>query len=269
MAKLKDLTVKYISLVKSPATGKGLTLKSLDCEARRETTFAIDKTDDERMVAYGIVYAPDEVDSHGDSADAETIRKAAYEFMRDQRLKNIDANHSSQPEDAYVAESWIVRAGDALFPAERPGSWAVGIRVGDPALWRQLKSGELTGLSLAGTARVKHRSDTTADRMPGWFERFLKSITPGGDNPMTTQTTDADRLKTLVDECLATALSPKSETDRGPDEIDNKITVVVEEKIKAVAAGLEKAIDERLAKALARGETEADTPSETVEESYA
>ena len=269
MTRLKNLTVKYISLVKSPANGRGLTLKSLDSEARHETTFALAKTDDERMVAYGIVYAPDEVDSHGDSADAETIRKAAYGFMRGERLKNIDADHSFEREDAYVAESWIVRDGDALFHDEPSGAWAVGIQVGDPALWRQLKSGGLTGLSLAGTARAKHDA-TTADRIPGWFERFVKSITPGGDISMTDKPDETDRIKALVDQAVAEALKSKGEAGQEPDDDgDDKITAAVDEKIKSVAADLKQALDERLVKALAKGEVETDTLGETIEEAFA
>lgn len=124
MATLKDLSVSFLSLVARPATGKTLTLKSAK-PGERVGTFEIVKTDDERMMAFGIVYAPDQVDSHGDSADATTIRRAAYEFMREGRLRNVDQEHSFSPEMAYVAESWLVRKGDELFPTSRKahGRW--------------------------------------------------------------------------------------------------------------------------------------------------
>ncbi|MFV0409458.1 MAG: hypothetical protein ACK5LJ_07090 [Paracoccus sp. (in: a-proteobacteria)] len=63
MATLKDLSISFLSLVRVPATGKALTLKSTK-PGERAGTFDIVKTDtdDERMVAFGIVYAPDQVD---------------------------------------------------------------------------------------------------------------------------------------------------------------------------------------------------------------
>ena len=272
MATLKDLSVDYISLVKTPATGKLLTLKS----GKRAATFEIVKTDDELMRAYGIVYAPDQPDSHGDSADAATIRKAQAAFMREGRLKNIDIEHSFTPEMAFVAESWLVRQGDALFPDEPAGAWAVGIQVGDPDLWRQLKSGALTGLSLAGTARMepdpaapRHTEKTDGDDAPGWALRFVKSITQR-DPAMTEKTDDSDRLKALVDAAVAAALKAEGDKTEAPDGAeDDKVAGLVEEKIKAVSADLKKTIDERLAKALAKGEAETDNPAETLEEAFA
>ncbi len=183
MAELKDLSVSFLSLVKAPATGKGLTLKSLKAN-ERATAFEIIKTDDERMVAYGIVYAPDQEDAHGDTASAETIRKACYEFMREGRLKNIDTEHSFTTEMAYVCECWLVRKGDELFPDEPEAAWAVGIRIGDPDLWVQLKSGELTGISLAGVARVEPDPGdpapgryTEKDAEPGWVKSLIRALT--------------------------------------------------------------------------------------------
>ena len=214
MAKLKDLSVSFLSLVKTPATGKGLTLKSANA-GERPAIFEITKTDDDRMVAYGIVYAPDQEDAHGDTADATTIRRAAYEFMREARLKNIDTEHTFTTEMAYVAESWLVRKGDALFPSEPEGSWAVGIQIGDPDLWKQLKSGELTGISLAGIARMEPEPDdpahpryTEKDAAPGWVERFIKALT--GADPTQDPTLEIDMTKdevvALVGETLKSAL---------------------------------------------------------------
>ncbi|CAE7405628.1 xkdF [Symbiodinium microadriaticum] len=134
------------------------------------------------MVAYGIVYAPNQPDAHGDSADAGTIRAAAYGFMREARLKNIDAEHSFAPEQAFVAESWLTRPGDPVFPNETPGAWAVGIQIADPDLWQQLKRRELTGISLAGFASIEEDTTETAkdesgtDHLDGWAKRLSQSL---------------------------------------------------------------------------------------------
>lgn len=212
MAKLTDLSVSFLSLVKTPATGKGLTLKSKD--GHRPAAFDLVVKNDDMMRAYGVVYAPDQEDAHGDTADADTIRRAATEFMREERLKNIDTEHSFTSEMAFVAESWLVRSGDPLFPDEPEGAWAVGIQVGDPDLWKQLKSGELTGISLAGIARMEPEPDdpahpryTEKDAEPGWVSRLIKALT-GADPQEPVEETEMtkDEVAALVGETLKSAL---------------------------------------------------------------
>ncbi|MCK5872898.1 MAG: hypothetical protein KAG26_08730 [Methylococcales bacterium] len=145
--KLKNLSVEFISLVKKPANDKALILKGA-------VQFALAKTNDEMQRAYGIVYSPNVEDLQGDIADAETISKAQTAFMKDRLQKNIDTNHDFAKVDAFVAESWIVRKGDELFPTEI-GAWAVGLQVDDVSLWKDIKLGDYTGISLAGTASVE------------------------------------------------------------------------------------------------------------------
>ena len=249
MATLKDLSVSYLSLVKTPATGKGLTLKSAKA-GERAGTFEITKMDDERMVAFGIVYAPDQEDAHGDTADAQTIRRACYEFMREGRLKNIDTEHSFSPEAAYVGECWLVRKGDELFPDEPEGAWAVGIQIGDPDLWRQLKSGELTGISLAGIAReVPDADDPGTPRFtekdePGWVGRLIKALTGADPNPTEETDMNKDEVQALVSETLKSVLPTAlkdalKEADKPPaKEEPTEAEKVIE---KAVAAALKAA----------------------------
>ncbi len=295
MAKLKDLSVSFLSLVKTPATGKGLTLKSARA-GERATLFEIVKTDDELMRAYGIVYAPDQADAHGDTADAATIRKAQAEFMREGRLQNIDTEHSFTAEMAFVAESWLVRKGDALFSDEPEGAWAVGIQIGDPDLWKQLKSGELTGISLAGVARMEPAPNdpanpryTEKNAAPGWVPWLIKALT--GNTPKDpieetemdkneVQEIVRDTLKSELGDAIKDALksagvgsatdpapapaadpAPAPETKGGETDIEKAIT-------KGLAA-LEGKIDDKIAKALAKGVTETDPAAGGAEESFA
>lgn len=308
MAKLTDLSVSFLSLVKTPATGKGLTLKAADGE--RPAAFDLVIKNDDMMRAYGVVYAPDQEDAHGDTADADTIRKAQAEFMREGRLKNIDTEHSFTSEMAYVAESWLVRKGDPLFPDEPEGSWAVGIQIGDPDLWRQLKSGELTGISLAGIARMEpgpddpaHPRYTEKDAAPGWVERFIKALT--GVNPQEpVEETDMtkDEVQALVGETLKSvlpdALKDAMKTAGGPPaqeeptEVEKAVAAAlkahgIEPKEPAAGEGegdqtdIQKAVDEAvtkalgtkvddaITKALAKGATETDPTTGATEESFA
>jgi hypothetical protein len=185
MGKITELHVSHISLVKRPATGKHVILRSgnphpqpLSQGERGAKVFEIRKMDAKLQRVYGIVYAPGEVDSQGDYADADVIRRAATAFLRNYNQQNVDTEHSFSSEMACVAETWLIRKGDPLFPDEPDGAWAVGIQIYDPDLWRRLESGELTGLSLAGLAQyeqpdVARKSDET--ETPGWFMRWLRS----------------------------------------------------------------------------------------------
>ena len=105
------------------------------------------KLDGEEQIVFGEVYAPGFPDSQGDFMSAEEIRKMAYNFLRKGLVSNIDTNHSRQPNQSYVVESFIARADDPVFI---PGSWVLGVHIPDPAVWQMVKSGELNGFSLDG-----------------------------------------------------------------------------------------------------------------------
>lgn len=276
MATLKDLSVSFLSLVKTPATGKGLTLKSAK-PGERAGTFDILKTDDERMIAYGIVYAPDQVDSHGDTADAKTIRRAAYEFMREGRLKNVDTEHSFTAQQAYVAESWLVRKGDELFTDEPEGAWAVGIQINDADLWQALKAGELTGISLAGVARhepapadPQHPQWTEKgdDTPPRWFQRLFPALK---HTPKESQDMDENKVRDIVRAEVGAAVKDALKSAFTPPEPEKPAdpAAVVAEAIAKAFEGLDAKLDDKIAKAVAKGVTEADPAGDKLVESFA
>lgn len=305
MAKLKDLSVSFLSLVSKPATGKGLTLKAAD--GQRPAAFDLIIKNDEMQRAFGIVYSPDQEDAHGDTADAHTIRRAAAEFMREGRLKNIDTEHSFTNEMAFVAETWLVRKGDPLFPDEPEGSWAVGIQINDPDLWSQLKSGELTGISLAGIARHEPEPDdpgrqyyTEKDAAPSWATRLIKALT-GAPSQGNVEETDMNEqeVTALVSKTITSVLpgalkeAMKAAGDppaTEPTEVEKAVAAAlkaagVEPKepaadpaagetdiTKAVDAAVQKAIgtkiEDAITVALAKGATETDPAVGEKEESF-
>ena len=164
--RLRNLRVTFVSLVERGANGRRVIAKA-DVEGADgagggadavlvDTPVRIVKRDDVRRVVYGVVYAPDCVDSEGDTMTAAEIEKAAYGFLREARTGAVDRQHDEVPvAGAYVAESWLVRAGDALFPGEVEGAWAVGIKVDDAATWADVEAGRIGGLSLMGEAQVE------------------------------------------------------------------------------------------------------------------
>jgi hypothetical protein len=273
---LKELSVEFISLVKSPANRKGLVLKGRDAR-----TFEIKKTDAKLKRAYGVVYAPDEEDAQGDSADAETIRKAADEFMKDGRLKNVDSDHDFVPKGAFVAESWIVRKGDPTFSGESEGAWAVGIQITDDALWKGLESGEYTGISLAGNGRRVKKED---DEPPGWFRRFLAKAGRKADDGETGEDVEKmeDEMKEQFDEIkaaiaeLKAALAKRPEGEEEPEEEgvqkSGETVAALAKQVEELKAEVSKArtdaadeMKKLLAEALAKGRGETAGPGQSVE----
>lgn len=226
---LTDLNVMFISLVSLPANGKPLVLKS----GRHGKVFTLKATNEEMQRTYGIVYAPNEIDSQGDMADAVTILKAANEYMRDGRTQNVDVEHSFQPEQSYVAESWIVRKGDPLFPTEPEGSWAVGIQVEDSSLWERLKKGELTGLSLAGEAKRETEMQQEQPQTPP-------------QTPVLSAQTDLATIEKVATEMikaafLAAIANNQPQTQLGPQEsAGNASKKTVQDSTQEIAAALKK-----------------------------
>lgn len=102
-------------------------------------------TEGEYHYVYGEVYAPDIVDTDGESMTAEDIRTMAHDFIAHGLVKALDTDHNHQLSGAEIVESFIARAGDPDF-AE--GSWVLGVRMTDGELWDRIKSGELNGFSV-------------------------------------------------------------------------------------------------------------------------
>lgn len=110
---------------------------------------SIKKLDEEQQLVFGEVYAPGFPDSQGDFMTAKTIQDMAHGFLAKGLVKNIDTNHNQELSGCYVVESFIAREDDSIFI---PGSWVLGVKVPDPKLWEMIKTGELNGFSLDGSA---------------------------------------------------------------------------------------------------------------------
>jgi len=267
MGLITDLHVTFISLVKRPATGKSVILRA---EGQRATCFAVRKMDAALQRVYGIVYAPGEVDSQGDTADAAVIRRAATRFLREYNQSNVDVEHSFSTELAGVAESWLVRSGDPLFPEEPDGAWAVGIQIYDPELWARLEAGELTGLSLAGMARYENSGqeivasgqknlsslDTSHSPLPTWFMRWLgkaaRPPTPDHYPLSTSQETpmNEDDITTLLKSEIPALVAATLAAQKSAEAADAEQAAKAQElaDLKKAVADLTRQVNEALHK---------------------
>jgi len=107
------------------------------------------KKADEQIVC-GIVYEPDIVDSQGDKANAEEIKKACYHFM--EKAQQFKVMHKGKKVGVEILENYIapqdLTIGDKKI---KKGTWLMTVRVNDSKIWKDIKTGKLTGFSMAGS----------------------------------------------------------------------------------------------------------------------
>jgi len=119
---------------------------------QKEQIVPIIKIDEEERVVKGVVYKPNEVDSQGDWMTAEDIKKAAYHFMKQLRLQNVDTGHNFVKAEAYVCESYIANSND---PEGYPkGAWIVAMKIEDDTLWADIVRGEYQAFSMYGKGQA-------------------------------------------------------------------------------------------------------------------
>ncbi len=181
---LKNVDVQFISLVPAGANQKTILWKSEKASENPtfNKTIQFLKKDEDKRIVYGIVYAPDEIDTDGDTMAADEIEKMAYNFMKGARTNNVDDQHDYIADDGFIAESWLLKSADPMFPDEKTGSWAVGIKVTNDETWEKVKSGEIKGLSLAGVSEyeeVKKDVDVNTEKREtkdSFIKRIMKKV---------------------------------------------------------------------------------------------
>ncbi len=107
---------------------------------------------DERYVL-GIVLEPEVVDAQGDIYSADEIREAAHRFMEE--FGGLGLMHRLRVNDEVkVLESFLAPTDFAMGETKvRKGTWLLAVRVLGDELWEKVKSSELTGFSIGGSAR--------------------------------------------------------------------------------------------------------------------
>lgn len=115
---------------------------------------------EERFVL-GVVLEPEEVDSQEDIYNEEEIRKAAHGYLEGYRSGNyVGIQHAGvdYTSKIFVLESYIAPV-DFEIPQPggtvekvKKGTWLMGFRVNDDATWTKVRKGEITGLSIGGSA---------------------------------------------------------------------------------------------------------------------
>lgn len=107
----------------------------------------------EERVFWCEVHRGMEVDLQGDWIEPMTLRRAAWNFL--QEFRKIKLMHGDLAKVS-VVESFVTFGPTPIGSERVPGDvWIVALRVHDEALWKRIKNGEFTGLSLGGSAKVR------------------------------------------------------------------------------------------------------------------
>ncbi|MED0735661.1 XkdF-like putative serine protease domain-containing protein [Aneurinibacillus thermoaerophilus] len=187
---LKNAKITHISLVDKGANGVPFAIIKEHGAQAIQKSITIAKSDGARQIVYGVVYAPNVVDAHGDMMTAEEIEKAAHGFMEAQHTHNIDKQHDLQADKGFVIESYIapcdMQLGNQTIVK---GSWVVGVKVTDSETWAQIEKGEITGFSMWGVGQrvpVEAAPSTSQeDIMKGFFHAISKFFRREGSKPVT------------------------------------------------------------------------------------
>lgn len=236
--RLSDISVSHISLVKAGANGRTFLFKSKEEEPKHEVLVKFTKQDDVKGIVYGIVYEPEKVDSQGDIANADEIEKAAYDFMKARNTLNVDKQHDFSNVGAFVAESWIVKMGDPIFP-DAVGAWAVAIKVEDEGLKAEIKKGDIAGLSMAGSAKTETVSEDDGNIIKAikeGFESFKKAFEKATAN---SQSVSKDEINTLLKSELEPILKEKETLKAELTKTKDDLATITKEK-EALVADLKK-----------------------------
>ncbi|MGR2790192.1 XkdF-like putative serine protease domain-containing protein [Bacillus subtilis] len=155
---LVNAKITHVSYVDKAANQKQFFFMKSDKQPdfQKEVKVLAKEAGEEKLV-YGIVYEPDTVDAHGDFMTATEIEKAAHGFLKDAR--QIDKQHDFHGGVGEVVESYVAPA-DFEMNGEtiKKGSWVLVTKASEE-VWEQIKKGEITGYSMAGTAETIEKQE--------------------------------------------------------------------------------------------------------------
>ena len=157
--------LKAIDGVDLPSAGIKITIEAAGSDvvgkASEETEsilakhLPVFKTAEERLVL-GIVLEPTKEmgapDTQRDVYSADEVRKSAYRFMEE--YQTIGLQHRSDISDRVkILLNWIALEDTTINGQPvTAGTWLLGVRVQDDALWQDVKDGKITGFSIGGIA---------------------------------------------------------------------------------------------------------------------
>jgi hypothetical protein len=150
--------IQAVSLVKFPAIETNFVYLSADAQ------YVFAALEEERRLLVGPALIPDKrilrIDEFtGEQYEvyftADTIRKAAERYMKEERTNQHTYEHEVPVSDLTVVESWLIedttRDKAALYGFKLPeGTWMLSVKVNNEAVWNQVKDDKVRGFSIEG-----------------------------------------------------------------------------------------------------------------------
>jgi hypothetical protein len=136
---------------------------------KEETKFQFSVDDENRMELIGAALIPDlniyRQDANGDgyyvSFSKDTVRNIAQVFMKKGLQNSMNIEHSETPAHSYVYQSFIVDKDKGINSPKTlnlpDGSWVVGVKVTDNAVWNDIKQGKTKGFSVEGIFKIAEK----------------------------------------------------------------------------------------------------------------
>jgi hypothetical protein len=141
------------------------------------------------------VYSPLHVDTDGEAMTAEEIRKMAYRFLSEGKVRKIDVQHNQQESGCVMVESFIARDNDP--DGFIKDSWVAGLVIPSGEVWDKVKKGELNGFSFLGEVRkIPVQAKVTVTRkMVGETEDSIEGLLPAHSHPVTITFSENGRVE--------------------------------------------------------------------------
>ena len=161
-----------ISLVDVPAIERNFIKLSKDAELK----LAINE---EKREVSGPVILPDQLiyrrDANGEyyiKFSAETIKKMAQEFFKQDAQNTGNIQHQFGVDGITFFESYLINRDRGLFPVEfedlPDGTWMVTAKIDNDNVWNLVKSGEIRGFSI--DCQAAFRNDREIDKLQDFFD---------------------------------------------------------------------------------------------------
>lgn len=108
-------------------------------------SFSLKYKDEKRRIIYGAVYTPNQVDGKGYFMEPEEVEAMCHRYLRIDVKNSIDTNHDNIPNGCFPVESYIAKAND---PNYSEGTWVIGVKVANSAIWDKIIGGDLNAFSM-------------------------------------------------------------------------------------------------------------------------
>lgn len=117
-----------------------------------EKVAAIFKSDDWRQIVYGVVLAPNELDSQNDWMTPADIEEAAHHYLATSRVVGTEHTDpiAAVPVESFIAPQDLDFNGQYGPTKVTKGSWILGVKINDADQWARVLAGEYTGFSVGG-----------------------------------------------------------------------------------------------------------------------